>query len=44
MRQPADRKGELQTYARARCSFTHTTVIDTPDATTFVDTVTRSAG
>lgn len=43
MRHLADREGELQAYARAGYSLTHTTVIDTPDAATFVDTLTRNA-
>lgn len=41
MRQLAEREAELQDYARAGYSLTHTAVIDTTDAATFVDTFTK---
>jgi len=43
MRQLAEREADLQAHARIGYSLTHTAVIDTPDAATFVDTLTREA-
>lgn len=43
MRQLGEREVELQTYARVGYSLAHTTVIETTEEATFVDTLTKPA-